>query len=52
MYQTSMMRHIVGYEEQKSEEQINSSNPMSLYNLVLKMFEKKNGLIQKALSYQ
>ncbi len=49
MYQSSMIKHIVKYDDQKA----NDENSKSLFNMLLKMFDKKNNdIIQKKLSYQ
>lgn len=49
MYQSSMIKHIVKYEDAKATDE----NTKSLFNMLLKMFDKKtNDIIQKKLSYQ
>ena len=49
MYQSSMIKHIVRYDECKTS----NENSKSLFNMLLKMFDKKtNDIIQKKLSYQ
>ena len=45
MYQSSMIKHIVKYDETK----ISNENSKSLFNILLKMFDKKNtDIIQKS----
>lgn len=50
MYQNSMMRHIVKYDEPK----VGAKSSNSLFQMLLKMFGKKNNteITQKTLSFQ